>query len=102
MHILLYWTMDSKKILSVGSIAYDSIYTPNGNREHMLGGSATFFGIASSFFTYVSLIGVVGDDFTEDSWTLLKKFNINTSSIEKAKGKTFSWGGKYNNDYSIR
>ena len=94
--------MDSKKILSVGSIAYDSIYTPNGDREHMLGGSATFFGIASSFFTNVFLIGVVGDDFTKESWGIFKKFNIDTSLIEKAKGNTFSWGGKYNNDYSIR
>ena len=94
--------MDSKQILAVGSIAYDTIKTPHGNRDAMLGGSSTFFSIAASLFTKVSLIGVVGNDFQQESWQLFKKYNIDTSSIEKVKGKTFRWGGQYNNDYTNR
>ena len=94
--------MDSKQILAVGSIAYDTIKTPHGNRDAMLGGSSTFFSIAASLFTKVSLIGVVGNDFQQESWQLFKKYNIDTSSIEKVKGKTFRWGGQYNSDYTNR
>ena len=94
--------MDSKQILAVGSIAYDTIKTPHGNRDDMLGGSSTFFSIAASLFTKISLIGVVGNDFQQESWQLFKKNNIDTSSIEKVKGKTFRWGGQYNSDYTNR
>ena len=59
---------DSKKILAVGSIAFDSIETPNGNRKKILGGSATYFGVSASQFSAVSLIGIVGDDFTKSDW----------------------------------
>jgi len=94
--------LDSKEILAVGSIAFDSIYTPNGKRENILGGSATYFGVAASYYTKVSLIGVVGNDFTNKDWDLFNKFNINTDSIVVCEGKTFSWGGEYNSDYSKR
>ena len=94
--------MDSKQILAVGSIAYDTIHTSKGNAEHLLGGSATFFSLSASFYTKVSLIGVVGTDFSEDSWNILKKFDLDLSSVEIEKGQTFSWGGKYNQDYSHR
>ena len=93
---------ESKEILAVGSIAFDTIKTPNGSREKLLGGSSTFFGIASSYYTKISLIGVVGTDFTDNEWELFKKYNIDTSSVEVSKGKTFSWGGKYNHDFSHR
>ena len=93
---------ESKEILAVGSIAFDTIKTPNGSREKLLGGSSTFFGIASSYYTKISLIGVVGTDFTDNEWELFKKYNINTQSVEVISGDTFSWGGKYNEDYSIR
>ena len=93
---------DSKEILAVGSIAYDSIETPMGNRERILGGSCTYFSIAASYYTQTSIIGVVGNDFDKDSWDLFKKYNINTECVEVADGKTFSWGGKYNHDYSER
>ena len=91
-----------KEIVAVGSIAFDSIETPKGRREHMLGGSATFFGVGASIFSKVHLIGVVGNDFSDMEWNIFKKFNINTSSIQIDNGKTFSWGGAYNNDYSKR
>jgi len=93
---------DSKKILAVGSIAFDSIKTPNGDRDTILGGSCTYFSVAASHYANVSIIGVVGDDFKEEQWNLFKKYNINTNSVEIKSGKTFSWGGRYNHDYSYR
>ena len=93
---------DSKEILAVGSIAYDSLKTPNGNRERILGGSCTYFSVAASYYTNTSIIGVVGDDFDQKSWDLFKKYNINTDCVEIANGQTFSWGGEYNHNYSKR
>ena len=68
--------MDSKQILSVGSIAYDTIKTPKGDRERILGGSSIFFGISASLFTKVYLIGIVGDDFSEEMKQLCYKAQI--------------------------
>ena len=93
---------EKREILAVGSIAFDSIKTPNGNREKILGGSATYFGVSASQFSTVSLIGIVGNDFTKNDWDVFKKYKINTESIEIVAGETFSWGGKYNSDYSHR
>ena len=93
---------DSKEILAVGSIAYDSIKTPKGNRDRILGGSCTYFSIAASYYTKTSIIGVVGNDFDNQSWKLFKNNNINTECVEIANGETFSWGGEYNHDYSER
>jgi len=92
----------SKEILAVGSIAFDTLHTPKGKREKMLGGSSTYFSIAASHYSSVSLIGVVGDDFTDEEWDLFNTYNINIDSIERCSGSTFSWGGKYNKDYSHR
>ena len=93
---------EKREILAVGSIAFDSIKTPNGNREKILGGSATYFGVSASQFSTVSLIGIVGNDFTKNDWDVFKKYKINTESIEIVAGETFSWGGEYNSDYSHR
>ena len=93
---------DSKEILAVGSIAFDTIHTPNGIREKILGGSSTYFSIASSLYSQISLIGVVGDDFNDKNWEVFQKFKINMDSVEVNNGETFNWGGKYNSDYSIR
>ena len=93
---------ESRQITAVGSIAFDTIKTPNGSRERLLGGSATYFGIATSYYTKTNLIGVVGTDFTDNEWNLFKKHNINTESVEIVDGTTFSWGGEYNHDYSER
>jgi len=93
---------DSKQILAVGSIAYDSIKTPKGDRDRILGGSCTYFSVAASYYTQTFIIGVVGNDFDKDSWDLFGKYNINTQCVEVADGKTFSWGGEYNHDYSER
>jgi sugar/nucleoside kinase (ribokinase family) len=84
-------------ILAVGSIAFDSIATPSGHVENVLGGSCTFFALAASYFTDVRIVAVVGDDFTAEHENVLKKRKIDTRGIERAKGKTFRWGGHYEN-----
>jgi len=93
---------ESNEILAVGSIAFDTIYSPNGNREKILGGSSTYFSIAASRYSQVSLIGVVGNDFKDKEWELFKSYNINMDSVEVSNGDTFNWGGEYNHDYSRR
>src|ERR1700736_4646205 len=82
-------------ILAVGSIAFDSIVTPSGRVENVLGGSCTFFSLAASYFTDVRIVAVVGEDFTAEHENVLKKRKIDTRGIEHAKGKTFRWGGQY-------
>jgi sugar/nucleoside kinase (ribokinase family) len=82
-------------ILAVGSIAFDSIATPSGRVENVLGGSCTFFSLAASYFTDVRIVAVVGEDFTAEHEDVLKKRKIDIRGIEHAKGKTFRWGGQY-------
>ena len=82
-------------ILAVGSIAFDSIATPSGQADNVLGGSATYFSLAASYFTDVRVVAVVGDDFTAEHENVLKKRKVDTRGIEHASGKTFRWGGKY-------
>ena len=82
-------------ILVVGSVAFDSITTPSGSVENILGGAATHFALAASFFTEVRVVAVVGDDFMVEHENVLKKRGIDTRGIERASGKTFRWGGRY-------
>jgi sugar/nucleoside kinase (ribokinase family) len=82
-------------ILVVGSVAFDNINTPSGSVENILGGAATHFALAASFFTEVRVVAVVGDDFTAEHENVLKKRGIDTRGIERASGKTFRWGGRY-------
>ena len=93
---------EMKTILAVGSIAIDTIQTPNGMRENILGGSATYFSLAAGLLAPVKLVGVVGKDFPEIGWELFKSRQINTDNIQIVEGKTFRWGGRYNHDYSSR
>ena len=94
--------MISNNITVVGSIALDSLETPKGNREALLGGSAMYFSLSASLFSKVELIGIVGTDFPENGWETLKSKNIDYTNIEIKEGKTFSWGGRYSEDYSTR
>ena len=89
-------------ILAVGSIALDTIETSKGSRSNILGGSATYFGIAAALFAPVGLIGIVGDDFPESAIDLLKSKNIDLSNVQFKPGETFQWGGRYSSDYSSR
>lgn len=94
--------MISNDITVVGSIALDTLETSKGNRENLLGGSATYFSLSASLFSPVELIGIVGNDFPDSGWEILKSNNINCDNIEIKDGKTFSWGGRYSHDYSTR
>jgi sugar/nucleoside kinase (ribokinase family) len=87
----------------VGSIAYDGVKTPAGERERMLGGAATHFALAASFFDEVRVVGPVGDDFDEASWATLRTRGINTEDVEHvAGGKTFFWKGVYGDNLNSR
>ncbi|MFA5145829.1 MAG: PfkB family carbohydrate kinase [Candidatus Omnitrophota bacterium] len=85
-------------ILVIGSVAIDSITTPFGKNDEALGGSATYFSIAASFFDKVDIVAVVGKDFPSRYITLFKNRNIGTSGLETVKGKTFRWSGRYDYD----
>jgi sugar/nucleoside kinase (ribokinase family) len=85
----------------VGSIAFDSVRTPFGERERMLGGSAVHFSLAASFFTDVRVVGPVGDDFGDEQLAVLEKRGVVTEDIERASGKTFFWQGHYEYDMNV-
>jgi sugar/nucleoside kinase (ribokinase family) len=86
----------------VGSIAFDSVRTPFGERERMLGGSAVHFALAASFFTDVRVVGPVGEDFGEDELGVLERHDVNTEDIERVEGgKTFFWRGHYEYDMNV-
>jgi sugar/nucleoside kinase (ribokinase family) len=85
-------------ILVVGSVAFDSIRTPLGSEEEILGGSATYFSLAASYFTSVSIIAVVGEDFPEGHFGFLRSKGIDTSGLQRQKGRTFRWRGLYETD----
>lgn len=83
-------------ILVVGSVAFDTIETPHGKRERCLGGAATHFALAASFFTDVRVIGVVGDDFGVTEEAVFAKRGIDITGIEHIPGgKSFHWKGSY-------
>jgi sugar/nucleoside kinase (ribokinase family) len=82
-------------LLVVGSVALDSVETPFGKKEEVLGGSATFFSVAASFFTPVHLVAVVGEDFPEAHVQFLRSRNIGLDGLTREKGRTFRWKGKY-------
>jgi sugar/nucleoside kinase (ribokinase family) len=83
-------------LLVVGSVAFDSVETPTETRENVLGGSATFFSYAASYFCDVRLVGVVGDDWPQEHTDLLARQGIDTAGLQVVKGaKTFRWRGKY-------
>jgi sugar/nucleoside kinase (ribokinase family) len=86
----------------VGSIAFDAVRTPFGERERMLGGSAVHFSLAASFFADVRVVGPVGDDFGEDEYAVLHARGINTDDIEHVEGgQTFFWRGHYDYDLNV-
>ena len=89
-------------LLVVGSVAFDAVETPFGKCEKMLGGSASHFSISASFFTDVSIVGVVGGDFTEADGEVFKKHNIGTHDLERIpEGKTFRCAGRYEYDLNV-
>jgi cytidine kinase len=90
-------------VVVVGSIAFDAVSTPFGERERMLGGSAVHFSLAASYFSDVRVVGPVGDDFGEAEYEVLRSHGVNTDDIEHVKGgKTFFWAGEYEWNVNIR
>lgn len=85
-------------ILVVGSVAFDTVETPFGKGDEVLGGSATYFSTAASFFTGVRLVAVVGEDFPEKHRAFLASRNIDLSGLQVAPGRTFRWKGRYGFD----
>ncbi len=85
-------------ILVVGSVAFDNIQTPSGTVENCLGGAATHFSLAASYFTDVRVIGVVGKDFTAEHEAVFTRRGIDTEGIERADGLSFHWTGSYVNN----
>jgi sugar/nucleoside kinase (ribokinase family) len=82
-------------ILVVGSVAFDDIASPSGSVKNILGGAATYFSLAASYFTDVRVVAVVGDDFGPEQEKVFRDHRIDTRGLERAKGKTFRWGGTY-------
>ena len=91
--------MSNNQILAVGSVALDSVETPFGKVKDALGGSATYFSASARFFSNVSVVAVVGQDFPKKYLSLIKKIGVRTDGIEVKKGgKTFRWKGFYGYD----
>lgn len=82
-------------LIVVGSVAYDTLETPSGKRERILGGSGSYFSVAASFFSRAGLVAVIGEDFDNEHILLLEKFGVDLEGLEKLDGKTFHWTGKY-------
>jgi sugar/nucleoside kinase (ribokinase family) len=89
-------------LIVVGSVAFDSVETPFGKCEKMLGGSTSHFSISASYYTKVRIVGVVGGDFGEEEQTVFDTHSIDTTDLERIPGgKTFRWRGKYDYDLNV-
>jgi len=89
-------------LLVVGSVAFDGIESPYGKVHRAVGGAATYFAVAASFFTRVNLVGIVGDDFTEVDAQIFHGRTINLDGLDRAPGKTFFWAGRYSRNLNER
>ena len=91
-----------RPILTVGSVAFDSVKTPFGEVSRVVAGAATYFSIAASFFTDVRLVGVVGDDFVDEHLAVFAGRRIDLDGLQRVPGETFRWRGEYNFDLNTR
>ena len=89
-------------LLVVGSVAFDAIESPYGKVDRIVGGAATYFAVAASFFTHVNLVGIVGDDFSNKDESIFQRRKIDTAGLERASGKSFFWAGKYSQHLNER
>ena len=89
-------------LLVVGSVAFDALESPYGKVDRAVGGAATYFAVAASFFTRVNLVAIVGDDFTEIDAQIFRGRTIDVEGLERAPGKTFFWAGKYSENLNER
>jgi sugar/nucleoside kinase (ribokinase family) len=86
----------------VGSVAYDALESPYGKVERTLGGAATYFAVAARFFTPVSLVAIVGEDFSEKDEAVFRSRSIDIEGLERASGKCFFWAGRYSENLNDR
>jgi sugar/nucleoside kinase (ribokinase family) len=86
------------KLLALGTVALDTVKTPSGKRDDILGGSATHFSLAARFFADVNLVSVIGEDFPQRHLDFLGKKGIDVSSVKRQQGKSFRWSGEYKGD----
>ncbi len=93
---------DNMRVLVVGSMAYDSVETYTGSVDRALGGSATFFSIASSLFAPTAIVAVVGEDFAASDLERLARRDIDLSGVQQVPGETFRWGGRYSRFFETR
>jgi len=89
-------------ILVVGSVAFDTVQTPAGRAEGVLGGSASYFSVAASFFAPVHLVAVVGKDFSEENARIFRDRDVDLGGLSHLPGKTFRWSGIYGDDINQR
>lgn len=89
-------------VIVVGSMAFDSIETPHGSAERVLGGSAAYFALSAALFGQVRIVGVVGADFPDEYVTLLSRSGVDLEGLQRTPGKTFFWRGRYHEDLNVR
>lgn len=89
-------------IVVVGSVFFDTIETPQGRAERVLGGAATHFSIASSFFAPVRVVATVGDDFPDEEFDAHRRQKVDLGGVERRPGRTGSWSGRYHDNMNVR
>jgi len=89
-------------VLVVGSVAYDTVETARSRKDDLLGGSATYFSTAASFFAPVHVVAVVGEDFRDEELQFLRSRQVDFSGLQRQAGQTFRWGGRYSADFLQR
>jgi len=89
-------------VLVVGTVAFDSIETPVGSVERVLGGSASYFALGASYFAPVRIVGVIGQDFPQDYLDLFTQRGVDIQGIKQERGDTFHWRGRYHEDINLR
>ena len=89
-------------ILAVGSVAFDSIATPFGEASRVVGGAATYFSVAASFFTDIRIVGVVGEDFGDEHMQIFAGRRVDLAGLQRVPGETFRWKGEYSFDLNNR
>lgn len=89
-------------VLVVGTVAFDSIETPVGSVERVLGGSASYFALGASYFAPVRVVGVIGQDFPQDYLDLFTQRGVDIQGIKRERGDTFHWRGRYHEDINLR
>jgi len=89
-------------VLVVGTVAFDSIETPLGSVERVLGGSASYFALAASYFAPVRIVGVIGEDFPQDYLDLFTQRGVDIQGVKQERGDTFYWRGRYHEDINLR